>query len=363
MTGAAPERSWRRRLSWLPGLFLLLALIAVVTHLREEERLLLLVRQSQPAWLLAAALLQAATYVCASSVWQRVLRQAGVRLRLSTLVPLAVARLFTDQVLPTGGFGGRLLIVRALQRRGVELPAAIAAILVDLITLYAAYSVTVLVTLGILWRLHVLNRLILAAAALFALVATAIPVVALWLSQGGRVPGWARRFPRIGELLRQISGAPRHLVRDRTLLLRCATLQFAVFLLDSSTLWVMLRAVGWPTGPLETFASFIMASLAATLILMPGGLGTFEAACVAILTLLRVPVEAALAATLLQRGFTYWLPMLPGLWLSQREIRSAGKAGPGPTRRGGRPGGRLPSHGVPRLTSEGVPPRTPLREQ
>lgn len=101
-----------------------------------------------------------------------------------------------------------------------------------------------------------------------------------------------------------------------------------------------------------------MASLAATLILMPGGLGTFETACVAMLTLLRVPVEAALAATLLQRGLTYWLPMLPGLWLSRREIRSESK----PTLRGGRLPGAHPSHGVPHLTSEGVPRRMPLRE-
>lgn len=46
---AAPARSWWWRLAWLPGLLLFLALIAVVTHLSEEERLLLLVRRSQPA--------------------------------------------------------------------------------------------------------------------------------------------------------------------------------------------------------------------------------------------------------------------------------------------------------------------------
>lgn len=320
---AAPGRRWWRRFSWVPGLFILLALIAVVTHLREEERLLLLVRRSQPSWLLAAALFQAATYFCAAGVWQRVLRQAGVHLRLSTLAPLAVARLFTDQIFPTGGFGGRLVILRALQRRGVDLPAAMAAILVDLITLYAAFSAAVLVTLGILWRQHDLNNLILTAAALFSLMATAIPVTALWLSQGGEVPRWTRRLPRVGELLTQISRAPRHLVRDRAVLLHCTARQLSIFLLDSATLWVVLRAVGWPTGPAAVFASFVMASLTATMILIPGGLGSFEAACVAMLTLFHVPLEAALAATLLQRGFTYWLPMLPGLWLSRREIRVA----------------------------------------
>ncbi len=319
----AAARPWWRRLAWVPGLLLLLALCAVVSRLGEGKRLLFLAERSRPGWLLGAAALQAATYFFAAAVWQRVLRRAGVHQPLSRLVPVAVARLFLDQVLPSGGFGGRLLVVRALQRRGVPVPAAVAAVLVDLITLYSAFSAAVLLALGILWRLHDLNALILSAVTLFSVVATAIPLAALWLSRGGGVPRWTRRLPRVAEVLEQISCAPRSLVRDRTLLLQAAALQLAIFLLDSSTLWVLLRAVGWPTGAPEVFASFVITSVAATVILTPGGLGTFETACVAMLTLFQVPVEAALAATLLQRGFTYWLPMLPGLWLSRREIEGA----------------------------------------
>jgi hypothetical protein len=47
------------------------------------------------------------------------------------------------------------------------------------------------------------------------------------------------------------------------------------------------------------------------------------------LALFRVPVEVALTATLLLRGFTYWLPMAPGVWLSRKELR--GRT-PGPPR-------------------------------
>jgi uncharacterized membrane protein YbhN (UPF0104 family) len=38
------------------------------------------------------------------------------------------------------------------------------------------------------------------------------------------------------------------------------------------------------------------------------------------LSLLGVAIETALAATLLLRGLTFWLPMVPGLWLAKREI-------------------------------------------
>ncbi|MCX4148773.1 MULTISPECIES: lysylphosphatidylglycerol synthase domain-containing protein [Paraburkholderia] len=71
------------------------------------------------------------------------------------------------------------------------------------------------------------------------------------------------------------------------------------------------------------FVSVAIASIVATIGPIPVGLGTFEAASVAMLSLLGVSVEAARAGTLLLRGLTFWLPMLPGIWLARREISRA----------------------------------------
>jgi uncharacterized membrane protein YbhN (UPF0104 family) len=49
-------------------------------------------------------------------------------------------------------------------------------------------------------------------------------------------------------------------------------------------------------------------------------LGVFEAASVVTLKLAGVPVPVALGATLLFRGLSFWIPMLPGLFFS-REAR------------------------------------------
>jgi uncharacterized protein (TIRG00374 family) len=100
-------------------------------------------------------------------------------------------------------------------------------------------------------------------------------------------------------------------------------LQLLIFVLDGGTLYAMLRAVGYNAPLAAAFASFVFAQVAATVLLVPGGLGTFEASSVAMLTLFRVPVEVALTATLLLRGFTYWLPMAPGFWLSRKEIKGS----------------------------------------
>ena len=50
----------------------------------------------------------------------------------------------------------------------------------------------------------------------------------------------------------------------------------------------------------------------------PGGLGTFEATSVFTLKMVGVPIPVALSATLLFRGMSFWLPLLPGLWFSRR---------------------------------------------
>ncbi|HKI06617.1 MAG TPA: lysylphosphatidylglycerol synthase transmembrane domain-containing protein [Thermoanaerobaculia bacterium] len=314
----------RRILSWLPGILLLAGLVAVVNHAGEGQRFAEMLEQARPAWLLVGALLQAVTYVCAAAVWQRPLRKGRARCTVRSLVPVAIARLFVDQVVPTAGFGGRLLVVRSLRRRGVHVGLAVAAILVDLLTLYAAFAVAVIASLAIILVFRGdLNHLVLVLAGLFAIFALAIPSTVLWFSRGGvrEPPRWLHRLPRADELLKEVARAPRRLVRNRQVLLQAGALQLAIFLIDGATLWAMLRAVGYDADPLGVFASFIFAQVAGTVFLVPGGLGTFEASSVAMLTLFKVPVETALTATLLLRGLTYWLPMAPGYWLSHREIK------------------------------------------
>jgi uncharacterized membrane protein YbhN (UPF0104 family) len=88
-------------------------------------------------------------------------------------------------------------------------------------------------------------------------------------------------------------------------------------LLDSSTLFVMLIAIGAFVAPSAVFGSFVMASAVSRVVPVPLGLGTFEASLVAMLRVVGVSIEAALTATLLLRGFTLWLP---GLWCARHEL-------------------------------------------
>ena len=136
-------RRGRRVGSWLTGILLLLALVLVVRHLGEGERLVALLREVRPGWLVVATALQLGTYVCAAAVWHRALAAAATRPRLRELVPLGLAKLFTDQAIPSAGVSGTVLVVRALGRRGIPRGRAMSAMLVSLASYYLAYGLAV----------------------------------------------------------------------------------------------------------------------------------------------------------------------------------------------------------------------------
>ena len=319
-----PASGWRRFLPWVFGVLTLAALFLIVLRFGTIEQFTRLALAAQPEWFILACIAQAATYVSASMVWRQALRRSGYPRSLYALVPLGIAKLFTDQVVPTGGVSGAILVVKGLTRRGVPTNVAMAVLLVGLVAYFAAYLAAVLTSLAILWLHGHAGATLVAVVAIFVAVVVAIPSGVLWMRQWAtHLPTrWLRRLPGAGFLLGAIAKAPTNLLRDPVLLAETVALELAVFLFDALTLWLVFRALGDSPTIWVPFVSFIMASMAATLGPIPLGLGTFEAACVGMLSLLGVAIEAALAATLLLRGLTFWLPMAPGLWLANREIAS-----------------------------------------
>ena len=310
---------------WLFGGLMLAGVLLVVLHVGELAQFASLLRGAQPGWLLLALAFQAATYPAAAGVWQRTLDAAGAPLPLRSLVPLGIAKLFTDQALPSGGISGAALLVRALARRGVSADAAMQTVLVMLASYYSAYLIVAFVALGLLSLYHRANAALVISATVFAAITIAVPALVLSLKRWGRTgpPAWLRRLPGFKVWFERISTAPTDVLRNKRLLAESLFLQLGVFMLDAATLWIAFRALGAPIGFAVAFVSFVLASVVGTIGLVPLGLGTFEATAVALLHALGVTVEAAFAATLVLRGLTFWLPMLPGVWLARRELGAA----------------------------------------
>ena len=234
--------------------------------------------------------------------------------------------MIADQAIPSAGLSGTLLVVRSLDRRSVPRAVSVAAVVVDLVSFYAANALALGLALLVVWAHGEITALMAVPAGVFALLATGVPTAVLLASRGRSLPGWLARLPFVSPALRTLGEARPAVAHDVALLARCAVLQLAIVVLDAATLWAMLRALGLAVHPIPVFASFMLSTLARTVGVVPGGIGVFEAVSVATLKLVGVPLAAGLAATLLFRGFSFWLPMAPGLLVARREARRARSA-------------------------------------
>jgi uncharacterized membrane protein YbhN (UPF0104 family) len=315
-------RSLAGRLGWLTGVLLLAGVVIVATHMAEQRELARIVREANPLWLVAAGFLQLSTYVCAAGVWQRALAYLGANAPLVPLVPLGLAKLFTDQAVPSIGMSGTLLVVRGLERRGISRMNAVAAMLSGLAAYYLGYFVAIAGAVAILWRHGELRPVILFPAAALALFAVGVPLAMFALRHGvaRRSSRWLERWPGVRDVSVALREAPPGSLFAPMLLVEAGALQLAIFALDAFTFDTALRAVATPVAPSLVFATFVVASVVSSLAWVPGGLGTFEGTCVALLHLHGVALEGALAATLLLRAMTFWLPMIPGFALARREL-------------------------------------------
>jgi len=331
----AASKSRRLWLAWLSGILLLVVLGIVISRRGEELRFADLLEHAQPGWLILAVLLQIGTYACAAGAWQRVLSRQHIRTSLWQLIPLGFAKLFMDQVVPSAGLSGTLLVVRALKRRGVPDGASVSAVVVGLLGFHLAYGLALVTALALLALSGDLSRRMLSLAILATFLIGAMVVVLLWLSRGRRGPVRAllMRIPGLKGFLQELRDAPKEALHDKMLLLQTTVLQFGIFVLDAATLGVCLAALGATASVTGLFAALVIASLVATITLIPSGLGTFDATMLAMLRLVGVSTTHGVGAVLLFRGFTLLLPLLPGLWLAHQEMKAeaaSGRRGLGP---------------------------------
>jgi uncharacterized protein (TIRG00374 family) len=309
-------------LRWLPGALLLVALTVIALRSVEWARFAETLQHANPLFLLAAIVVQLATYLCAAGVLHRGIKASGIRISLRLLLSLDMGKLFVDQMVPTGGLGGSMLLVRALERRGVRRGVATATVVVTTLAFYAAYIAAVACTLVILWSRHEVSRAILVLLTFFSIYATAMPVLILWIVYGGRRkrPPWLDRIAPLRKAVQALEEAPASTLRHPVLFLEAIGLQLLIIVLDALTLQLLLRSIGYDSGFQTAFSAFVLASIAATLSLLPGGVGSFEAGSVASLRYMGVPLEVCLAGTIIFRVLTQWLPLIPGIWIARREM-------------------------------------------
>lgn len=322
---SAPQRThaWQGA-SWLLGLLSLAALAGVVAHRGDLERLVRMLHDLAPGWLVFGLGLQAGTYACVALAWDFGLRQGGIHRPVRELLALALGKLFVDQSLPVGGVGGTAFVVATLHRHEVPRGACLGTLVLNLLGQYLAYLIVAAGMVGALWLAHQTRAWMLGITGVFVVVCLGAPLVMfLILRLGHRLPPSLLRLPGMATLARTLADVPPGMLRKRHLP-AIAALNLALIALDAATLWAMLHALGLATPFRNALPGYLLALMVTTVAPIPMGLGAFEATGVAALTSQGVPIEGALAATLLLRGYTTWLPMLPGWLVAHRALRGGG---------------------------------------
>ncbi len=278
--------------------------------------------QAKPGWLLVAILLQAATYVAQAEVLGGAPRATGVSLPRRWLYQLSLTKLFLDQALPSAGLSSTVVIVRALGQRGVSRDTAAACAMINIGSYHAAYVVTLLGALATTSILRETKLVLVFMSALFLAFALAMTVGIIALAgRRGKAGTRLTRLPVIKGVVNLLQDADPTLVRNPRVFGAATAWQVAIFLLDSATVWVCIRSLGTTAPADAVFASFMISSLVRTMGVVPGGLGTYEAASVLTLRSVGISLSVGLSATLIFRGLSFWMPMLPGLWFSRRIVK------------------------------------------
>ncbi|MGW7295964.1 lysylphosphatidylglycerol synthase transmembrane domain-containing protein [Streptomyces xiamenensis] len=257
-------------------------------------------------WVIAAACFSALTYFAAAV---SLLGFVPEKVRYLRTVVAQVAGSFVKLVAPAA-IGGVALNTRYLQRQGLRPGHAVAS--VGASQLFGLGShITLLLTFGYMTGTeHTPNlspsRTVIAGlltAAVLVLIVTAIPALRKAISERVQTL-FAGVVPRMLDVVQQ----PKKLLSGIGGML-LMTMAF-VLCLDAS-----LQAFGvelsYPTVAVIFLAGNALGSAAPT----PGGIGAVELALTGALAAFRVPYDSALAAVLLFRLMTFWLPVLPG-WLA-----------------------------------------------
>ncbi len=310
--------------SWIFGIVIFGTVIGIVRHLGEGQHFISIVLGINPLWLILAYALEFLTYACNAEMWRATLKRSSTPVSFRRLFTLSIAKLFIDQAAPSGGLSGSIMVTESLAEKQVPKNTAIRALFVGLTGYYIAYVTLFAAALTYLIIFTTINRLIFWTAIVFGIIVLcfAAIIILFWTGKAKRLPRKILEHENLGPFIAALHETPAHISQDWKMLFESSLSAAGIFILDALSLFIILHALGTGVGVGKVFASFMISSVAMTIAFIPGGLGIFEGSSTAMLAFFGVPIETALTATLILRGFTYWLPMIPGILITRRELKA-----------------------------------------
>lgn len=286
-------------------------------------------------WLMGAVLaLELAWAITLARTQRSAVLAVGGHLDGVQALRISMAGFTLSRVVPGGGAAGGIFAMRELTRLGHDAPTAVTAMVASWATSITTLAVLVLggllavatttdlpgVQIGsavvVLAGLAVVGCLILRAVYHEGLRRRLVEMVARPLARlpfGPDVRALEQAFDDVGGSM----GRGRHLCRS-------AAWAATAWLCDAAALWLVFAACGHRLSLAALLVGYGSANLLNSLPeLTPGWLGVFEAALSATYISLGVPAGVAVAAVLVYRLASFWLPVAAGVAPAVRSLTGA----------------------------------------
>jgi uncharacterized protein (TIRG00374 family) len=284
------------------------------------------IEDGSPYWMLLALLFTLGMFGGYVMMFRGIFVKADSRVNIGwresyqiTMAGLAASRIFA-----AGGAGGLVLTAWALRRSGMRRRLVADKTLSFLILTYMPYVVALIVC-GFGLRLGLLPgsapfglTVVPASLALIALlIGLSFALVPTDLQR--RLSGWAEGHGSLARLAQKAAHAPASAsagMRDALAHLRSgdpALLGAILFwAFQVLVLWAAFKAFG-DAPPAAVLVQAFFCGMLGNLLPMPGGVGGVEGGMIGALVAFDVDGGLAVVAVLVFRGFTFWLPLIPGV--------------------------------------------------
>ncbi len=296
---------------------LTLAAVLIAPRAAEVPSGVAALTAAHPGWVATAAATAAAAYAATALALQAVVRD---RLPLWRTIQVQLAGA-TAAIVAPAGLGGMALNVRFLERSGLGRADAVAAVGLHRFAGFAVHAATLVVLAPfLLGQGGIVGSAELPRGGLSVAVGVGAAVtVGLVLVRG--------QVPAVDRLTRRLSAAAGTMLRGARVVAGCwrrtAGLIGGSLLLSAAralTLAACLQALGVSVPLLTVAAVYFGAEALGALGGTPGGLGLLDSSLVAGLATAGVVAGSAIAAVLIFRLLTFWLPTAPGA-LALRQLR------------------------------------------
>jgi uncharacterized protein (TIRG00374 family) len=283
------------------------------------------VRKGDPWWLAVALAMEALSFGGYVWLFRTVFVRGKTRIGWKESYQITMAGLAATRLFAAAGAGGIALTAWALRRSGLEARMVACRMIAFMCLLYTVYMGSlVLVGIGLYvgvlngsapFALTIVPALFGGFAIMVFLAVSLLPQdvehqLERWAHGSGRIARWMARAATIPASAAVGVRTALRLLREGEVGVLGAALWWGF---DIATLWACFHAFGADPPPFAVIVMAYFVGMLGNTLPLPGGIGGVDGGMIGAFAAFGVNFELAVVAVLVYRGFTFWLPTVPGV--------------------------------------------------